>query len=189
MIDLCQMKYFIISQPKAGTYLAANLLENMGITPSKLHFDPGVVRKFTTLSEFEKYNITFNMALKKELEEDQFAVGHMPYINDNIRALKGIKKILVVRDREEIKESAKRYFKEKKQNVWSIIGDKNLDSIERWSEHSGVFVMNFKDMIEKDVNKINKLQKHLFGKLKYNSLEVIEKALTQDSLTKSSIRE
>jgi hypothetical protein len=121
------MKYFIISQPKAGTYLAANILENMGIISSKLHFDPGLVRKFETLKEFEEYSMTFNQALKKKLKDGEFAVGHMHY-NANISALKGIKKILITRDRKEIRKSARRYFKETGIKTWSIISTRSLES-------------------------------------------------------------
>jgi hypothetical protein len=182
------MKYFIISQPKAGTYLAANLLENMKISPSKLHFDPGLVRRFKTLKEFEEYNISFNKALKNKLKDGEFAVGHMHYVNGNIAALKGIKKILLIRDKKEIKESAKRYLEETGISVWSIINDRSLELIERWSEHKGIFVLEFKDIINKNTKKIDEMQQYIFGEIKFNSLEIINKSLEQDSLTKSSIR-
>jgi hypothetical protein len=182
------MKYFIISQPKAGTYLLSNILENMGIIPSKLHFDPNLVRRFTTLEDYERLNIPLNRAVIKLLKENEFAVGHLTCGEKEEEALQNVKKILITRNTKGIKESALRYFKETGIDVGEIVSYRNLMNIKKWRRVKEVFHITFEDIIKKDTRKINKLQMFLFNEIRFNSLEIINKSLEQESLTKSSIR-
>jgi hypothetical protein len=182
------MKYFIISQPKAGTYLLSNILENMGISPSKLHFDPNLIRKFNTLEDYEKINASLKSGVKKILKDEEFAVGHIPYSERDEDALLKTKKILITRNTGKIKDSAKRYLKETGIDVGDIIKYKNLKNIKDWKGKEDVFYITFEDLMKKDTRKIDKLQIFLFNEIKFDSLEILEKALNQNSLTKSSIR-
>jgi len=182
------MKYFIISQPKAGTYLLSNILENMGIIPSKLHFDPKLIRKFNSLEDYETLKISIKNALKEEIKDNEFAVGHIPYSKQYEKELAKIKKILITRNTSKIRDSAKRYLKEKGIDVGEIISVKNLNNIKQWKNNKDVFHVTFEEILKKDKRKIDKLQMFLFNEIKFDSLEVINKALAKDSLTKSSIR-
>ena len=80
-----------------------------------------------------------------------------------------------------------RYKKEKGPDVFSIINESNLNQIEKWSKN-GAFVINFKDIINNDIEKIDLLQQFLFNKVITNSGTAIDQAKKMDSLTKSSIR-
>lgn len=182
------MRYFIISQPKAGTYLLANVFKNLGIEHSRLHFDPGLIRKFNALKDYEKVSSSPESVLKKELKPNQFAVGHIPCDSSTIGTYSSVKKVLITRDRKDIQRSAKRYLDETGLDVHSIINDENLDKIEAWKDVEGVFHITFEDIIHKDIDKIDELQEFLFGKVIYNSDLVIEKSLADSSMTKSSIR-
>jgi hypothetical protein len=182
------MKYFIISQPKAGTYLLSNILENMGISPSKLHFDPSLIRKFKTLEDYEKINVSLKTAVKKILKNNEFAVGHIPYSERDEYALSKTKKILITRNTNKIKDSASRYLKETGIDVSEIIKYKNLKNIKEWKGKEGVFHITFEDLLKKNSRKMDKLQIFLFNEIRFDSLDIINKALARDSLTKSSIR-
>lgn len=182
------MKYFIISQPKAGTYLASNILKNLGIESSGLHFDPGLVRRFRKLGDHDKLGGSVRSGIKKELRGNQFAVGHLACNSENIDILKPVVKILITRNRDGIRKSAERYLKETGLDVLSIITDENLDNIERWKDDPEVFHITFEEIINKDIKKIDDLQIFLFGKVTHDSATVLDRALSEDSLTKSSIR-
>jgi len=182
------MKYFIISQPKAGTYLLSNLLENMGINSSKLHFDPKLARKFNNLEDYETLKISIKNAFKEEIKDNEFAVGHIPHSKQYEKELAGIKKILITRNTSKIRDSAKRYLKEKGIDVSEIISVKNLNNIKQWKSNKDVFHITFEEILKKDKRKIDRLQIFLFNEIKFDSLSIINMALQQDSLTKSLIR-
>jgi hypothetical protein len=183
------MKAVVISQPKAGTYLAANLIQYLGMDFSHIHIDPGMYRIFKNndLKNFERFGGGVSKAVSN-LKDNQFAVGHIPFVKQNKQALKDFKKILVIRDIQEIIESAKRYKEEKDQDVETIINASNLKNIAQWSKEEDVFVMNFADMISENSRKINEMQMYLFDHIKTDSLWAIRQAKIADSLTKSSIR-
>jgi LPS sulfotransferase NodH len=183
------MKYLVISQPKAGTYLAASLLESLGIMFSHVHIDPGMYRIFhnNDVSQYDKYSGDLKMAISA-IPEDQFGVGHIAFDKENKKQLSDVKKIIVLRDIKDIQESAKRYAEEKGIDVESIVTSYNLEKIKEWSEEKDTFVISFEEMIGEDVDKINSLQHFLFEKIKTDSLWAIRQAKMADSLTKSSIR-
>lgn len=183
------MRAVIISQPKAGTYLAANLLEYLGMNFSHIHIDPGMYRIFKNndLKKFERFGGDVSKAVSN-LQDNQFAVGHIPLVKQNQESLYNFKKILVVRNQKEILDSAQRYKKEKNQDVSTIINQQNLNAIARWSSCNDVFKMDFLDMIEENSTKINDLQMYLFNHIKTDSLWAIKQAKAAKSLTKSSIR-
>lgn len=182
------MRAVIISMPKAGTYLAANLLQCLGMNFSHIHIDPGMHRIFhdNNLKKFDKFSGNVGEAVSK-LKENQFAVGHIPFNVENQRHLNDFKKVLIIRDKKDIAESAKRYRQEKGPDVSSIINDANLNAIKKWSDN-GAFVIDFKDIITGNLEKIDRLQNYLFGSVTKNSNKAIADAKNMDSLTKSSLR-
>lgn len=188
------MKYFIISQPKAGTYLCSNLLKELGIKQTGMHC------KGTGL--YQQYDLTDPEAVRKPKEythtlpsfkdvldiipEESFAVGHLHHSIQNAKYLKNFKKILVVRPYSDFEEAAKRFKEDLNRKVSS--SERDYRKIQKWQGEKNVFVINFYDMINRDIIKINQLQLYLFGEIKFKSKNVINNALQADSLTKTSIR-
>lgn len=166
----------------------SNILKSLSIEDSHLHFDVGLVRRFRKLKDYDVISRSFASGVKKELRPNQFAVGHIPCDSNHIKPLKNVVKILVTRNRDDIKKSAERYLKETGLDVTSLINDKNLDSIENWKHDPEVFHITFEEIINKDIKKIDDLQIFLYGKVTHDSATVLDKALSEDSLTKSSIR-
>lgn len=194
-------KYFIISQPKAGTYLCSNLLINFELHATGMHvkgplyrtYDPTKsLPNFKNKTELKKFiqsvttrENTFGDVLNK-IPQNGFAVGHLAPTPKNIICLADFKKILLVRNFEDHQQSLTRFKNEMNgsTSVNKIAYQKILD----WKKETNVFVMTFDDMINCNVKKINALQKFLFNEVKFNSYEMINKALKSPSPTKSSIR-
>lgn len=188
------MKYFIISQPKAGTYLCANLLSEFNLINTRLHISERKYElyDFNNLEESRKnltnfsYPIPLHDSLTK-IFDNQFAVGHIPYSENNRNLLKNFKKILLIREYDGIKNSATRWAHStgRSLNIKKVFDI--AEDVIRWKQDN-VFIINFQDLIEKNENIINKLQIFLFGNILYDSLKSIENALIKDSLTKSNVR-
>lgn len=190
------MKYFIISQPKAGTYLCSNLLVELGLIQTGMHC------KGT--GKFQKYNLQDPYAVSKVKEytyflknfqevvdtipENAFAVGHFSPTNRRIRSLENFKKILVIRPYEDFMDSAQRFSIDYNRDVIGKNRQSQYQIINEWKNQRDVFTINFYDMINKNLNKINELQLFLFNKIVVDSNQAINNALKKDSLTKSSIR-
>ena len=190
------MKYFIISQPKAGTYLCSNLLVELGLIQTGMHC------KGT--GKFQKYNLEDPNAVSKVKEythflnsfqevvdsipENAFAVGHISPTNRRIKSLEGFKKILVIRPYVDFIDSAKRFAIDYNRDGIGKNKESQYQIINEWKNQKDVFTINFYDMINKNLNKINELQYFLFGKIVTDSNQAINNALKKDSLTKSSIR-
>lgn len=186
------MKYFIISQPKAGTYLCANLLQEFGIAFEGLHF---------TLNKYQRYDLNnledcrknrSKYSIKSPIEESikliknrQVGVGHLNYDNNTENLLKDFKKILLVRDKTSSITSWKKWAKitGKSSNSELITQGKRV-GIENWNNKENVFTLSFYDMINVNLEKINNLQIFLFDKLISNSEIAMKIALKKDSLTK-----
>jgi len=195
------VKAFIISQPKAGTYLCSNLLINLGMTATGMHVKGNKYRtynptqplpRFETKQQLREYiaSVTthaksFNDILTR-IPENGFAVGHLVPDMKYINGLKDFKKILLVRDFAEHQESIVRFQNEVK---GSTSVDKNAyAAIANWQYESNVFVLDFNDMIKPRYAKIRKLQNFLFGTVITDEKEAMDKALASPSPTKSSIR-
>ena len=181
------MKYFIISQPKAGTYLCANLLKTFNIGFEGHHFDR-VDYKINDLKTGKTISqTTQHINLSKEVIKDNYlGVGHLLYKTDSVIALKKFKKILLIRPSKEVKESWERFSNKTGRSKTNALvhNESNRQSIADWSHQKDVFVLQFKDMIEKNIKKIDDLQIHLFNKIIYNSTISINQALKMDSITK-----
>lgn len=185
------MKYFIISQPKAGTYLLSNVLIELGIIPTHLHISENKYEDYSNKDiDAVKYPKRYSKKVPIEqslklIGDNFFAVGHLSYSNDKEELLKDFKKILITRNTEDIKQSWEQFYKD--------YGRKNgfkeelLNGIELWKK-SNIFHITFEELITKDIEKLNSLQLFLFGKVKMDSINVLDTALKKPSLTKSSIR-
>mgnify|MGYP003627779656 FL=1 len=187
---------FIISQPKAGTYLCSNLLINFDMIATGMHiknnkarvYDPTQSQLFDNKTEMKAFMRERRISrprfgdLIAEIPNHGFAVGHIEPQKKFIGGLSGCKKILLLRPYEEFEESLKRFY------GGSSVNRKGYDEIAKWEYQADVFVMKFSDMIKPRIPVINKLQRFLFGEVKFNSEEAITKALASPSLTKSNIR-
>jgi len=191
------MRYIIISQPKAGTYLTANILHNLNIQDSGIHIQSG----YTTLYPVGKWRgtgkwhaeykedtvITSIKALSYVLDEE-FVTGHLECTEELKEVLKNDKKILLIRNTKDISKSAVNYLQSHNNNLLGAITKKLLLHIQKWEKEENVFVINFDDLINKNIEVIDNLQKYLFDEIRYDSLEIITKSLEQDSPTKSDKR-
>jgi hypothetical protein len=185
------VKYFIISQPKSGTYLLSNILIELGITPTHLHISNKKYEDYSNkdtdaVKNPQKYskNIPIEQSLKL-IESNSFAVGHLPYSNKAEALLKDFKKILITRNTKDIKQSWQRFNKDYQRKV--DFNKELLSNIELWKK-SNIFHITFEELITKDIEKLNSLQLFLFNKINVNSAKALDTALNRPSLTKSSIR-
>lgn len=188
------MKYFIISQPKAGTYLCSNLLVELGLNQTGMHCKgSGLFQKYdlndpdavTKTKQYTQRLESFDAVLNT-IPDNSFAVGHLKYNKKLIESLKNVKKILVIRPFEDFDNAAKRFKQDLNRNVSA--SKEKYDRIKQWENENDVFVVNFYDMINKNTKKINQLQKFLFNEVVYDSKIAIQNALEKDSLTKTNFR-
>lgn len=191
------MRHFIISQPKAGTYLCANLLKELGLPFSNIHVSIG---KYTIykpedvakgLKKGEAIQSKFKESVKT-CKDGHFTVGHIPHLRESVEALKGWKKIVLVRDQEEREESFK-LWQEEANRKWSEPNHKRYTKaipkdIEKWKDEPDIFLLDFKDMIEVNTERLDELQLYLFDEIKHESNQCMQRAIDADSLTKSSKR-
>lgn len=188
------MKILVISQPKSGTYLCANILQNLGYEFTYMHiatrsydkYDPNNLKQGRAHPAHFRHNSTMKESAEL-IQDNQFAVGHIDYSDNAAEIFKDFKKIVLYRNPREAAESWNRWKKESGRSMKekkSVPNAKILD----WQNKENTMTLNFDDMVNKNTQKIDALQFFLFEELKYNSTAVIEKSLAQDSLTKSSVR-
>lgn len=186
------MKYFILSQPKAGTWLCANLLREFGIGFPGLQFD---------INKYQKYDLTNLEACRRDrkrythkgpffqtislLNDNQVGLSHFGYSPALENALDGYKKILLVRNYESSVESWKDWAKiTGKSNQSKNITIQLRDQIAKWDGRDDVYTLNYNSMRDQDETDLNNLQMFLFDDIKFDSIECIQKAKQADSLTK-----
>lgn len=186
------MKCFVISQPKAGTYLAANLLTELGFNFEGLHYSTKSYQQYD-LSNLENSRINRKKYTVKQhfsesinlIKENSIGVGHLTYDEETAEILKDFKKILLLRDLKTTTESWTEWAKVTSKSSNSKMIDENFRfNIEKWRQKENVFVLDFFDMKNKKVDKIDQLQIFLFNDIKFNSSVAITQALKKDSLTK-----
>lgn len=191
------MKAFVISQPKAGTYLLSSFLYHIGMNQSYMHiservyyqFDPEHIELARTNPELYQRAQPYYESIK-QIPKNGFAVGHLPYQNNFELVLRDVKKILLTRDHNEIAESYRRWSNESGRG---FIEEKfnrmlsKLDPIREWKGYD-VFAITFQDLIDKNIDKLDQLQLFLYNKINVSSSIAIEKALNYDTKTKSSLR-
>lgn len=185
------MKYALLTQNKAGTHLCSELLQELGLERSFIH-----IASPRTYIHYDKNNIfaarghgykkfARNSAsipdTLKLVPEESFFHSHM-----NPQQAKGafnpFKKVVLTRDEIGRKESLIRWQQETGRTAGLRKGLKN------WLKFENSFHLEFKDMIEKNIEKIDALQIFLFGEIRVNSLQALENALNKKTITKSRIR-
>ena len=191
------MKYMIISQPKAGTYLCANLLQEFDLEFTYMHISKHRYRQYhpDKLIEGRKSGKQFNVDLSMDksiplIKDNQFAVSHLLYGKKYLPLFDDFKIILLLRDLETTVESLDYWFKRSNRqgiiNPQKYISKEQREKIARWSKLKGdkVFVMDFYHMKNKNIEKLDKLQQFLFDTIKFDSETCITNAMKKDSLTK-----
>lgn len=186
------MKYFIISQPKAGTYLAANLLTEFGITFDGLHFSKRSYQHYNLNnlvdSRINRKKYTFKKPIAESIlhvKDNCLGVGHLEYSKDLEILIADFKKILLIRDLKSTEDSWKAWASiTRKGNKSKLLDDGFRRNIEQWRLCQDVFVLDFYDMKNQNITKINELQLHLFGAIIKDSKSAISSALKKESLTK-----
>jgi len=186
------MKCFIVSQPKSGTYLCANLLTEFGLQFEGYHISQGHYQKHDVNDVFSARQDRRQTKIKSKLsqsltlvKENYFGVGHLEFNSESEKVLFEFKKILLLRDLQTSKESWYRWARiQNKSN-----DTKNLDidfrqNIAKWNGRKNVYTLNFFDMKNCDIKKIDGLQNFLFGDILYDSQSCITNALNENSFTK-----
>jgi hypothetical protein len=190
------VKYFIISQPKAGTYLGANLLKEFNINFPGLHFDLHKYQRYN-LNDLEKSRLnrkryTHKLPLSDSLQlldDGDLGVGHLEYSSEVELLLKDFKKVLLVRNIDDATKSWKEWAVRVKKSADSKnISKEFRNNIAQWKDKDNVFVLDFDDMKNKNIAVIDSLQYFLFNSISFNSSKCITRALNTESLTKSTRR-
>lgn len=183
------MKVLIISQPKSGTYLCANILQNLGLTFTYMHLAVESYDKYEpdNLEDGRKYPEKYRHKLHiaetaKLISDNEFAVTHAAE-QVNLPEFVDFQKIVLHRDIKKAGESYNRWLQEsgRKRREVSVIPQIN-------THIPNSFSLAFEDMLNKNTIAIDDLQVYLLGFVAFDSMTVIEKSLKQDSLTKSSKR-
>ncbi|CAN5184697.1 hypothetical protein BH11PSE14_BH11PSE14_09860 [soil metagenome] len=93
---------FLLSIPKAGTYLAAEVMEALGVRSSKLHVDDGWASDFREFRKGTKmWHYQFEMPVVDALAlvlPGQFAVGHLPCSDQIRRRLDRFSRVFIFRE-------------------------------------------------------------------------------------------
>ena len=188
------MKVFVLSQPKAGTYLCANILQELGFKFNQLHFSekkyeryPDPNGKYRAKLQYP-HNLQTRMPLEESLEllkDNDVGVGHLGFTQKNEALLSDFKKIVLTRPKGEILESLQRWTEFSRRppaNIEHTLA--RCEAVTKWIERPGIFHMTFDDMRNVNVEKINQLQDFLKIKPKLDSKEVCRKAKSKPSITK-----
>jgi len=189
-------KILVVSQPKAGTYLCGNILEELGFHHTYIHiseskhekYDPNNMeanrktpQKFTQKSQPQK---SINL-----IGDGAFGMTHIQRNKQIDNTVKGFKIIFLERPFEDAKKSWDRFVKQSKRPSSNPkMNKKYFDRLQSWKKLPNVFTLTFDQMISDDITAINELQRWLWGEVKHNSKKVLANAKSKDSLTKSKIR-
>jgi len=193
---------FVISQPKAGTYLMANILLELGYTGGPdgiMHISNG---KYETYpypgtpgffrARTDPNSVRTEMHWHKSIEfvkkPNHFAVGHIDWRRNHKRFL-SFDIILLTRPIKKIKESLERW------DEFSGRAPSNHGKVLRLAEEVGnwrskkhlipIFELTYDDMRNCNVERIDELQEFLHSP-KMDSKTIVENALAKDSVTKVS---
>ena len=191
------LKVLVISQPKSGTYLCANLLKEFDLNFTGLHLSQRKYEQYpqdnlqdvrNNLSDY-RHRTDLNESIKM-INNNSFAVGHIGYSDSNAELLSDFKKILITRPANERIESGMRWavMHQGKSTHWTkekLEQRYNDGDHEGWLNENNVFHITFNDMKNKNISRINQLQEFLFGSKMYDSNISIDNALNKDSLTKA----
>ena len=201
-------RVFVISQPKAGTYLMANILLELGYRTGTIdtfegikHLSRGKIEiyplpgceGFEESRKFpERYRLWQGFSRSADtINKGEFAVGHVrPDKGESHLKLRHFRKIFLERSPHDIEQSLFRwdsYSGRSPSNKKDVLRHANFmlkwkDS--RYHHTGGLFCLSFDDMKNYNVKKIDELQKFLGVVDLYDSKSVLQKALSNDSITK-----
>lgn len=189
-------KILVVSQPKAGTYLCGNILEELGFQHSYIHISEGKYEKYDPNNMVAnrknpgKFTHKSNVVKAIELiKPGWFGMTHVQR-NQNIdKAVKDYKIIFLERDFASAKESWGRFVKQSNRPANNPkMNKKYFERLQSWKKLPNCYTLTFDQMISSDPTPISMLQKWLWGECRYNSRQVMANAKSKDSLTKSKIR-
>ena len=189
-------RILVVSQPKSGTYLCGNILEELGFHHTYIHiseskherYDPNDMeanrnkpQKFTQKSQPQK---SINL-----IGPGAFGMTHIQRNKQIDNTIKDFKIIFLERPFEDAKKSWDRFVNNSKRPAKNPkMNKKYFDSLTNWKKLPNTYTLTFDQMIGNDITAIDELQVWLWGSVKYNSKTVLENAKNKDSLTKSHIR-
>jgi len=186
------MRALIISQPKAGTYLCANLLQEFGLKFKGIHLSEYQQQQYdlsniyNSLINKDEYTATEHISTTvRRISDNHFAVTHLNYTDEFHSLFLPFKKIIITRSKDEILQSWERF-----RSVRNGKGEIDITSLNQyhWLDYPNTFHLTFNNMINKEIPIIDNLQQFLFGNILHNSRTCIRTALSTSSLTKSNIR-
>jgi hypothetical protein len=186
----------ILSQPKSGTYLASEILAQMGFEQTYMHLSEDVY------SQYDKDNILDgrlhpNKYLVKQplgvsstrVKPNSFCVGHLNCRTQTKKLLDGFFKIVLTRDENERKKSWERFYNGQIRKKTSFeLGRKKGSNVLKWTAEPDTYIIDFHDMINKNTKVFDQLQILLYGEVMHDSLEILQKSLDAETLTKSNKR-
>jgi len=196
---------FVVSQPKAGTYLLANILLELGFTGGPdgiMHISIGKYERYPYPDQPMFAEARANPQLVRTLlhwkyslgyarRPNHFAVSHLTW-RVNQKHLREFNVILLTRPIKKIKQSLERWDQQ------SGRGPSNHDAVLRLAEdvanwkskeflmRDNLFQLTFDDMKSFNIERIDELQKFLGVDPIKDSKTVLENAMAKDSITKVS---
>lgn len=186
------MKYIIISQPKAGTFLLANLYKEFGLLQDnyKLLLETQILswtdHNWHNFEDRDNVDVPFSYAVNT-IKDNEFAMTHAEPSKQNKEVLSQFKKVLITRDYEDVLDSFSRFQNEKNVLHGVELPEERINTMLEWKTED-VFHLTFNQLLEKNIEQIDSLQNYLFGKIVCNSNVAITNALNNASPTRSSIR-
>lgn len=188
-------KIIILSQPKAGTYLCANLLQELGfgfdgyhLARKKYHKYPPPTDPLFKMALKDPKHVEYKIRLKesiKSIAEGSFAVSHLIYNPTTESLLQGFHKICITRPENEIFDSLKRWEKATGRPPANMIPTvARIHGVAKWIGRANVFHITYNDMKNCNVDKIDQLQQFLGLTNPMHSKQLCDRALKRDSKTK-----
>ena len=190
------MKYFIIAQPKAGIHLCGNLFTELGIQNSYYLLRHQNSLKYNrNLWNISLSNHSGVMKIEKGWAElidmmpnDTFTLLQTSYSKKLYDKIKPYKVVYITRQLEDIIESAKRMKNEKGVDTIKFTNKQIMEKFAPWNDIQNIFHLNFDDLVNSNIEVIDKLQHYLYNRIGFDSKTVITNTLANASPTKSHLR-
>ena len=190
------MKYFIIAQPKAGIHLCGNLFTELGIQNSYYLLRHQNSLKYNrNLWNISLSNHSGVMKIEKGWAElidmmpnDTFTLLQTSYSKKLYDKIKPYKVVYITRQLEDIIESAKRMKNEKGVDTIKFTNKETMEMFAPWKYKQNIFHLKFDDLVNSNIEVIDKLQHYLYNRIGFDSKTVITNTLANASPTKSHLR-
>ncbi len=195
----------VVSQPKAGTYLLANVLMELGFDPGPdgiMHIGTGKIETYPLPGKDGYNDARKNPSLVRQeqwwgdtvkqlsTKPNRFAVGHLPF-RLNKRYFDNINVILLTRPIDQIKQSLERWDQisgrtpANHSKVINLAKDiLNWKHTKKFWMQDNFFKLSFSDMKDHNIGRIDQLQKFVGIDPIQDSGIVLSNALRKPSLTK-----